>query len=330
MSYQKYITLPGLMIACTILILNFQNCSMVGSPQVTDSLTSLTSSSLSANPSFAEISQKILQPKCLACHTGGTYDFTSYTSLMATNVVTAGSLSNSVLYQDILTGKMPQGGMALSSSDIAAIGAWITSGALDSSTSSTGTAPQTVSNFTASGLTQTEINLYWTLPGGTVTLIEVERATNSAGPYSLIATLGGTATGFIDMGLSYTTTYYYKVRAGNSYGDSPYSTIASAMPSVPAPPPTPTPTPAPAPTATFSSIYTNIIQPRCVSCHGGAAGYTFTSYSGVMRAVTPNSTSSSKLYTATKSGSMPASGSALTAQQLQNIADWINAGALNN
>ena len=83
-------------------------------------------------------------------------------------------------------------------------------------------------------------------------------------------------------------------------------------------------------TPTYSSISTQILQKGCVSCHGGDGGYSFDSYSNTMRAVTAGSPSSSRLYTAILSGSMPQSGTHPSAAQLQVISDWITAGAQND
>ncbi len=117
--------------------------------------------------------------------------------------------------------------------------------------------------------------------------------------------------------------------------------IASGAPatvSVPAPTPAPSTNPQPAPsqspaTATFTWINANVLQPNCVSCHSGSSapsGIDLSSYSSVMSsAVTAGNPSSSKLYTATSSGSMPPSG-ALPAADVTAIQSWIQAGAAND
>jgi hypothetical protein len=46
--------------------------------------------------------------------------------------------------------------------------------------------------------------------------------------------------------------------------------------------------------------------------------------------ITPGDAANSKLVTLTASGKMPKRGSNLTPEQLQQLTDWINAGALNN
>ena len=98
--------------------------------------------------------------------------------------------------------------------------------------------------------------------------------------------------------------------------------------------PSPTPTPTSTITATFSSINTSILQPKCTSCHSGSGasgGIDLSSYSSVIAAaVTAGNPSTSKLYTATSGGLMPPGGSQLSSTSLQAISDWITAGAANN
>ncbi len=102
----------------------------------------------------------------------------------------------------------------------------------------------------------------------------------------------------------------------------------------PAPVPVPAPVPIPAPTptnadATFSYISKNILQPKCLGCHGNSGGYSFASYTSTMKAVSAKNAAGSLLYTSTNSGAMPTSGK-LSAMELKAIYDWIQAGALNN
>lgn len=101
----------------------------------------------------------------------------------------------------------------------------------------------------------------------------------------------------------------------------------------PAPTPTPEPTPAPTPEpggVTFKFIYRNILNPRCVGCHGGSGGYSFDRYKDVMEAVTPGDPEKSLLYTEVASGAMPDEGPKLSPEQVQQIKDWILSGAPNN
>ena len=84
------------------------------------------------------------------------------------------------------------------------------------------------------------------------------------------------------------------------------------------------------PTASYSSISKVILEPGCMSCHGGAGGYNFDSYSGTLQAVTAGNPSASALYTAIASGRMPKGASKLSDAQIQAVQDWITQGALNN
>jgi fibronectin type 3 domain-containing protein len=89
-----------------------------------------------------------------------------------------------------------------------------------------GSPPPAPTGLTATAVSSSQINLSWTASSG-ATSYNIKRATVSGGPYTTIAT-GVTATGFSDVGLSASTTYYYVVSAVNSGGESANSTQASA------------------------------------------------------------------------------------------------------
>lgn len=89
--------------------------------------------------------------------------------------------------------------------------------------------------------------------------------------------------------------------------------------------------------------YKNDIQPildnLCVNCHGGektARGLNLKSYEGVMAGssrgpvVFAGDAGGSKLVLSVQMGSMPKRGTKLTADQIQLLVNWINAGAPNN
>src|SRR4029453_10569075 len=53
-------------------------------------------------------------------------------------------------------------------------------------------------------------------------------ATSAVGPFSQIASVGANMTTYSNSGLAASTTYYYRVRASNSGGNSAYSNTANA------------------------------------------------------------------------------------------------------
>ena len=80
---------------------------------------------------FQQVSQQILQPKCISCHSGSNApNLTSYASF-ATNTayIVPGNPSQSPLYQAVQSGAMPQGGPPLTQAELALIYDWIQEGA---------------------------------------------------------------------------------------------------------------------------------------------------------------------------------------------------------
>jgi len=88
-------------------------------------------------------------------------------------------------------------------------------------------APTAPTNLTLSA-SGTQINLSWTNTTNQVPSFKIERKTGANGTYSQIATVGTWVTSYSNTGLAGDTTYYYRVRASNSAGDSGYSNEASA------------------------------------------------------------------------------------------------------
>ncbi|MBI3353920.1 MAG: S8 family serine peptidase [Nitrospirae bacterium] len=88
-------------------------------------------------------------------------------------------------------------------------------------------------SLSASAVTGYQINLSWTDNSLIETGYRIERKTEG-GAYTQIATAGTNATSYSDSSVSANTTYYYRIRAYNSTGDSSYSNEASAR--TPAPP----------------------------------------------------------------------------------------------
>lgn len=87
--------------------------------------------------------------------------------------------------------------------------------------------PAAPNGLTATAISATQINLTWTDNSGNETSFKIERSTDGVN-FSQIATVGANVTSYSNTGLSAATTYYYRVRASNSGGDSAYSEVASA------------------------------------------------------------------------------------------------------
>ncbi len=91
--------------------------------------------------------------------------------------------------------------------------------------------------------------------------------------------------------------------------------------------------------STYSSIKQNIFIPKCTGCHNStspSAGLDLTNYnpsnsnhSGVLDVVTSGDAVNSTLYQRVNGGGMPPSNN-LSTGEINNIRDWINAGAQNN
>src|SRR2546427_8527099 len=87
--------------------------------------------------------------------------------------------------------------------------------------------PTAPTNLAATAASSSQINLSWTNTSTTQTGVKVERSTDNVS-FTQIAVAGATAVSYPDSGLSASATYYYRVRATNASGDSPYSKTHSA------------------------------------------------------------------------------------------------------
>jgi cytochrome c553 len=117
-------------------------------------------------------------------------------------------------------------------------------------------------------------------------------------------------------------TYYCHIHES---GSNAHTLVFNAFAAVSQPQPTNNPN------ATFSYINSNILQPKCVSCHGSSGGYSFASYSSTVKAVTSGQPTLSPLYlSVAPGGTMPQGASPLSSTDVQAISDWIGAGAPNN
>jgi hypothetical protein len=101
------------------------------------------------------------------------------------------------------------------------------------------TIPDVPTGLSATAISTTEINLTWNDVAGE-TGYKLERKTGSGGTYAQISPPAQNATSYSDSGLTASTTYYYRIRATNSAGDSDYSSEANATTLAPEDPPPPT------------------------------------------------------------------------------------------
>ena len=95
--------------------------------------------------------------------------------------------------------------------------------------------PQTVAipippnNLTAKASTSSEVSLNWLDQSNNESGFRIERSL-SGSSWSLLATLGADVTTYKDTLVTAQTTYYYRVRAYNSAGDSVYATVNVTTP----------------------------------------------------------------------------------------------------
>ncbi len=135
-----------------------------------------------------------------------------------TNTEIKAAIENTVDIKSSLSGKVATGGR---------INAYSALASLD--------APAAPSSLSATAASSSQIDLSWTDNSLVESGLEIERKTGSTGTYSQIATVDPNETGYSDTGLSEATTYYYRVRAYNSAGNSDYSNEANATTSATAP-----------------------------------------------------------------------------------------------
>jgi len=89
----------------------------------------------------------------------------------------------------------------------------------------------------------------------------------------------------------------------------------------------------------FSKDILPVMQTSCINCHGGekiSKGLDLKTYDSLMAGsqngavLVPGDAAQSKLIQSVQSGKMPKRGDKLTAEQIQLLVDWVNAGATNN
>ena len=87
--------------------------------------------------------------------------------------------------------------------------------------------PNAPSNLTATAISSTQIRLTWTDNSSDETRFYIERKTGASGTYSTLAYVYANVTTYTDTSALHNTEYFYRVRAYNAGGYSPYSNEAS-------------------------------------------------------------------------------------------------------
>lgn len=90
------------------------------------------------------------------------------------------------------------------------------------------TPPLAPSNPTATSVSSSQIKLIWLDKSTNETGFKIERSLYAITGFAQIATVGANVTTYINSGLLKNKTYYYRVRAYNTAGNSAYSNTASA------------------------------------------------------------------------------------------------------
>jgi autotransporter-associated beta strand protein len=88
-------------------------------------------------------------------------------------------------------------------------------------------APSAPASLAAMAMGSSRIDLTWQDTATNETRFVIERSHNGV-DFASIAVIDAEASGYADMELNSGTTYYYRVKAGNAGGESPYSNVAHA------------------------------------------------------------------------------------------------------
>ena len=213
----------------------------VGSSAASNTATVTTSGSNSL-VSYSSTIQPMLDQNCIRCHDSQSPRLTTYTQVY--------SARNS------LPG---MGASYLTNAQEQTLATWISQGALND----TAATPAAPSGLVATAASSAQVNLLWTNNANNATGITLQRAINNTFGSGLTAfSLASTATTYADTAVAASTTYYYRVYASNSSGNSGMSNTATvttpASTTTPTPSPSPTPTPTPTPTPGSGPVTSNV------------------------------------------------------------------------
>src|SRR5207249_7382986 len=97
--------------------------------------------------------------------------------------------------------------------------------------------PQPPTRLRAIATSASQVVLHWQDNAANETAFKIQRSLSADGPWTLLAATGADVSTFADSDLGASTTHFYRVRAVNTLGRSPWSNPASATPLVSAVPP---------------------------------------------------------------------------------------------
>ncbi|MBW7891625.1 MAG: hypothetical protein H3C48_11510, partial [Chitinophagaceae bacterium] len=100
---------------------------------------------------------------------------------------------------------------------------------VDQSSPPAGSVPAKPSGLTATAVSYKKINLSWSDNSNNEQSYEVYRSTDPMGSFTTIAALPANTTSYADTIVEPATTYYYKIRAINQYGESSFDRIGQGL-----------------------------------------------------------------------------------------------------
>lgn len=95
--------------------------------------------------------------------------------------------------------------------------------------SATTVLPATPASLTAAVISSSVIRLAWTDNASNEEAFRIERSTNGTN-WTTVASLEPNSTTYEDAGITSTSQFFYRVRAENTFGASPYSNVAASLP----------------------------------------------------------------------------------------------------
>ncbi len=297
-----------------------------GAPLAVKAPYSKSSSRILSTKEFAALKANILDPKCLLCHgAASSAPLTNYEEVLG--FIEAGDAPSSIFYQVLESGNMPTGGPPLSDTELLWVADWISEGAkefIDEEATDSEPDPTPKPNVAPTVSLSAMVNI--TLPTSTATLnasifdsdgsIEAILWTQLSGARLTIASPNAATTNIA--GISAAGDYMFQVTATD---DDDGQTSKAVTVRVAAAPAAPVVVP-------WSKVFSDIIKPKCLSCHGAGTSWgDLSTYDKAKTQVVVGNPEDSFLYQEVAFGRMPKGAPDLTAAQKKLIYDWIKSGA---